>query len=399
MGLTVGCAQCHTHKYDPITIRDYYSLYAFFNNTEDREEAKNKAQTLIEAKKNRRETYVHLAGSYARRGPTVVPASLSALPPMPAPATPEATRLDLARWLVSPANPLTSRVAVNQVWSKLFGTGIVATPDDFGATGDAPSHPALLDWLASEFMRRGWSRKDLIRLIVSSATYRQTSAPRADLNELDPLNRLLARQSRLRLEAEVLRDAALKTSGLLTPTIGGPSIRPPLPGDIFDVGRSVKWDVSTGPERYRRGLYILTLRSVLYPMLTTFDAPDASEACVRRERSNTPLQALTLMNDPVFVEAAQALAARVVKSAPADEEARVRHLFQLCLAREPQPGELAQLQAFYAAQRARVTAGGAEALKVLGERAAKAPANAVDEATLFALARVVMNLDEYLNRD
>jgi mono/diheme cytochrome c family protein len=400
LGLTLGCAQCHTHKYDPITIRDYYAFYAFFNNTEDRDEPQTKAQTLVEARKDRRETYVHLAGSYTRRGPTVVPASLSALPPMAAPEQPEATRLDLARWIVSPQNPLTSRVAVNHVWSKLFGTGIVSTPDDFGATGDPPSHPELLDWLAGEFMRGGWSRKKLIRLIVTSATYRQSSAHRADLTEIDPLNRLLARQNRLRLEAEALRDAALKTSGLLTTTIGGPSIRPPLPGDVFDVGRSVKWDVSQGAERYRRGLYILTLRSVLYPMLTTFDGPDASEACARRERSNTPLQALTLMNDPVFVEAAQALARRVMREAPVDAGARLRHLFSLCLTREPRVEELERLLAFYEGQKARVIADGAGALKALGElQPAESSPETIEAATLVATARVLMNLDEFINRD
>jgi hypothetical protein len=297
---------------------------------------------------------------------------------------------------VSPKNPLTSRVVVNQVWSNLFGVGIVSTPDDFGATGDPPSHPELLDWLATEFMRRGWSRKNLIRLIVHSATYRQSSAHRADLVEVDPLNRLLARQSRLRLEAEILRDIFLKTSGLLTTTIGGPSIRPPLPGDVFDVGRSVKWDVSQGAERYRRGLYILTLRSVLYPMLTTFDAPDASEACVRRERSNTPLQALTLMNDPVFIEATQALARRVTREAPPDADAQLRHLFRLCLTREPQPDESKRLRAFYAEQKARVIAGGEDALKVLGDTPST---EAVETATLVAVARVLMNLDEFINRD
>lgn len=398
LGLTIGCAQCHTHKYDPITIRDYYGFYAFFNNTEDRDEPKTKAQTLAEASKNRRETYVHLAGSYTRRGPTVVPASLSALPPMSVQG--EATRLDLAQWLVSPKNPLTSRVAVNHVWSKLFGTGIVSTPDDFGATGDPPSHPELLDWLASEFMRGGWSRKNLIRLIVTSATYRQSSTHRAELIDIDPLNRLLARQNRLRLDAEVLRDAALKTSGLLTATIGGPSIRPPLPGDVFDVGRSVKWDVNQGAERYRRGLYILTLRSVLYPMLTTFDGPDASEACVRRERSNTPLQALTLMNDPVFVEAAQALAQRVTREAPAAADARLRHLSRLCLTREPGAEEFERLRAYYVGQKQRVAAGGMDALKVLGEALpVESSPEAVEAATLVATARVLMNLDEFINRD
>jgi len=399
LGLTVGCAQCHTHKYDPITIRDYYSFYAFFNNTEDRDDPQTKAQMLAETTKARRETYVHLAGTYTRRGPTVVPASLSALPAMTPPAEGEATRLDLAYWLVSPKNPLTSRVAVNQIWSKLFGTGLVSTPDDFGATGEPPSHPELLDWLAAEFMREGWSRKKLICLIVTSATYRQSSAHRPELVEVDPLNRLLARQSRVRLEAEILRDAFLRTSGLFDPKIGGPSIRPPLPGDVFDVGRSVRWEVSEGGERYRRGMYILTLRSVLYPMLTTFDAPDASEACVRRERSNTPLQALTLMNDPVFVEAAQALAQRVLREGPPDVAGRLRFLFNLCLTREPRAEEIARLQTFHTAQKARVVKGGAEALKVLGSTVPEDSSEAIEAATLVAMGRVLMNLDEFINRD
>jgi mono/diheme cytochrome c family protein len=400
MGLTLGCAQCHTHKYDPITIRDYYSTYAFFNNTEDKDEPGTKTPTLGENEKNRRETYVHMAGDYTRRGPTVVPASLSALPEMKQPEVGEATRLDYAQWLVSPEHPLTSRVAVNHVWSKLFGVGIVATPDDFGVSGESPSHPALLDWLATEFMHRGWSRKELIRLIVTSATYRQSSAHREDLMEIDPLNRLLARQNRLRLEAEVLRDAALTTSGLLTRSIGGQSIRPPLPGDIFDVGRSVKWEVSQGQERYRRGLYILTMRSVLYPMLTTFDAPDAADACVRRERSNTPLQALTMMNDPVFVEATQALAHRVMRESERDTGARLKHLFRLCMMRDPRADEMKRLREFHAEQSKRVRAGGKDALAVLGIIKQFTPAaDARDTATLIALARVLMNLDEFINRE
>ncbi|MGV3659495.1 MAG: PSD1 and planctomycete cytochrome C domain-containing protein [Prosthecobacter sp.] len=402
LGLTVGCAQCHTHKYDPITIRDYYSFYAFFNNTSDVDLPGNntKIPTLAEVTKNRRQTYVHMAGDYARRGPDVAPASLSALPPMARPAQPEATRLDLARWLVSPKHPLTSRVAANHVWSKLFGAGLVRTPDDFGTSGEPPSHPALLDWLSSEFMRRGWSRKELIRLIVTSATYRQSSAHRADIMDIDPLNRLLARQNRLRLDAEILRDSALCVSGLLTRDIGGPSIRPPIPGDIFDVGRSVKWEISQGQQRYRRGLYVLTLRSILYPMLTTFDSPDAADACVRRERSNTPLQALTMMNDPVFVEAAQALALRVIREAPRDTAQRLQHLFSLTLNRPPRPDEFQRLTTFHTEQKKRVLAGGSEALKSLGTIASAAPSSeSVETATFVALARVLMNLDEFINRE
>lgn len=395
MGLTVGCAQCHTHKYDPITIRDYYSFYAFFDNTEDREAAESKAPILTEVDKKRRQTYVHMAGDYTRRGPDVVPATLSALP---APSGP--TRLDLGRWLVSPENPLTARVAVNHIWSKLFGAGLVRTPDDFGASGESPSHPELLDWLATEFMRNGWSRKQLIRLIVMSDTYRQSSSHREDIVVLDPLNRLLSRQNRVRLDAEILRDSALAVSGLLKRTIGGPSFRPPLPEDVFDVGRSSNWKASPGDEIYRRSLYIITLRSALYPTLTTFDGPDAADACVRRERSNTPLQALTMMNDSVFVEAAQSMTLRAMREPPAATSSRLQKLFHLVLNRQPRAEELERLRSFHAEQAARVKEGGPEALKALGIIAREvAPGETVEAAALVATARVLMNLDEFINRE
>jgi len=399
MGLTIGCAQCHTHKYDPITIRDYYSFYAFFDNTEDRDDAKTKAPLLVEVSKDRRQTYVHLAGDYTRRGPDVMPATLSALP-----AQAGNTRLELANWLVSPQNPLTARVAVNHIWSKLFGHGLVHTPDDFGTSGEAPSHPELLDWLATDFMRNGWSRKQLIKRIVMSETYRRTSFPTRSSNPhelensfyVDPLNRLLSHQNRVRLDAEVLRDSALAVSGLLKPTIGGPSFRPPLPEDVFDVGRSSNWQASPDDEIYRRSLYIITLRSVLYPTLTTFDAPDAADACVRRERSNTPLQALTMMNEGVFVEAAQSLALRAMR----EGNNRLEKLFRLVLNREPRPEELSRLQTFHAEQKARVQSGGQEALQVLGaHQKAVLPAQAAEAATLVAVARVLMNLDEFINRE
>lgn len=396
MGLTVGCAQCHTHKYDPITIRDYYSFYAFFDNTEDRDDAKTKAQTLAEVTKDRRQTYVHMAGDYTRRGPDVIPASLSALPSMKRSAQPEPSRLDLAHWLVSPQHPLTSRVAVNHIWSKLFGFGLVRTPDDFGTAGESPSHPELLDWLSSEFMRNGWSRKQLIKLIIMSRTYRQSSAHREDIVEIDPLNCLLARQNRIRLDAEILRDSALSVSGLLKRSIGGPSFRPPLPEDVFDVGRSSNWKASPGDEIYRRSLYIITLRSVLYPTLTTFDSPDAADACVRRERSNTPLQALAMMNDGVFVDAARALALRAWREFPSNTADRLRHLFALTLNRSPRPEELQRLAAFHAEQKKSVKREGASALQILGGISSS---DQVEAATLVAVARVLLNLDEFINRE
>jgi hypothetical protein len=317
---------------------------------------------------------------------------------MTRPAQAEPDRLDLARWLVSPQHPLTSRVAVNHLWSKLFGYGLVRTPDDFGTAGESPSHPELLDWLATEFMRNGWSRKQLIKLIVMSSTYRQSSAHRQDIVELDPLNCLLSRQNRIRLDSEILRDSVLAVSGLLKRTIGGPSFRPPLPEDVFDVGRSSNWQVSPGDEIYRRSLYIITLRSVLYPTLTTFDSPDAADACVRRERSNTPLQALAMMNESVFVEAAQALALRVLREAPVDEGKRLSLLFEWTLNRPPRGEEMKRLNAFYVGQKARVQKGGPQALQILGS-VAGAASDQNEAATLVAVARVLMNLDEFINRE
>jgi hypothetical protein len=388
LGLTLGCAQCHTHKYDPITIRDYYSFYAFFDNTEDYDDAQTKTPSLVEVSKNRRQSYVHIAGDYTRRGPDVMPATLSALP-----AQVGNTRRELAQWLVSPQNPLTARVAVNHIWSKLFGYGLVRTPDDFGTSGEAPSHPELLDWLATEFMRHGWSRKQLIKRIVMSETYRQSSVP---YFQTDPLNILISRQNRIRLDAEILRDSALAVSGLLKPTIGGPSFRPPLPEDVFDVGRSSNWQASPGDEIYRRSLYIITLRSVLYPTLTTFDAPDAADACVRRERSNTPLQALTMMNDGVFVEAAQSLALRALRESPNHLE----KIFHLVLNRQPRVEEFSRLQTFHVEQKARVQQSGAAALQVLGpHQKTLSSAQATEAATLVAVARLLLNLDEFINRE
>ncbi|MCB1224416.1 MAG: DUF1553 domain-containing protein, partial [Verrucomicrobiales bacterium] len=395
LGFTLGCAQCHTHKYDPITIRDYYSFYAFFNNTQDKEQPGTKAQILAEVTKDRRQTYVHLGGDYARQGPDVVPASLSHLTPLKkATGTAEATRLDLARWMVSKNNPLTARVAVNHLWSRLFGTGLVATEDDFGTTGASPSHPELLDWLATEFIARGWSRKALIRLIVTSATYRQSAAHRDDLTEIDPLNRLLARQNRLRLEAEIVRDSALSVSGLLTPSIGGPSFRPPLPEDLFDVGRSKGWKASPGSERYRRSLYIITLRSTLYPLMTTFDAPDAAEACVHRDRTNSPLQALALLNEGVFIEAAEALAQRALTS-PGQP---LPFLFREILNRRPRAEELDRLKTFHTEQLRRFKANPQLAFDLTSEANLPPPPTFIEAAALTATARVLLNLDEFINR-
>jgi mono/diheme cytochrome c family protein len=359
---------------------------------------------ILEAEE--RKTNVHIRGDFLRKGDEVQPGTLSVLHAFKARGE-KPDRLDLAQWLIDPANPLTARVAVNHVWKDLFGRALVTSVDDFGTRGDTPSHPELLDWLALTFSAQrpavgdqpglGWSRKALIKLIVTSATYRQESKVRPDLAERDPNNVLLARQNRFRLEAETVRDLYLATSGLLNPAIGGPSIRPQLPADIAALGyaNSVKWQESKGGQQYRRGLYIFFQRTVPYPMLMTFDAPDSNTSCARRERSNTPLQALTLLNDPVFFECAQALGKKVAQ-APETTDERIRRVFATCLARQPSGAELGRLRAFHARQLELMQKSSGSAARIAGESDA---ANVDEKAAFAALARVIMNLDEFVTRD
>jgi hypothetical protein len=355
-----------------------------------------------------RKTHVHIRGDFLRPGDEVQPGTPAVLHPF-TPRGPRGDRLDLAQWLLDPANPLTPRVAVNHVWKHLFGRALVGSVDDFGTRGEPPSHPELLDWLALAFRTPtaggasreapglGWSRKALIRLIVTSSTYRQSSRIRPELLPRDPGNLLLARQNRFRLEAEGVRDVFLAASGLLNRAIGGPSIRPQLPADIAALGyaNSVKWQESQGAERHRRGLYIFFQRTVPYPMLMTFDAPDSNAACARRESSNTPLQALTLLNDPVFFECAQALGRRVAAGAGGTDE-KIRSAFQLCLARAPDETEMAQLRRVHAGHLALLRANPESAAKIVGDSYA---ANAEEPAAFVALCRVIMNLDEFVTRE
>jgi len=357
-----------------------------------------KAQTLAENDKPP-STHVHVRGDFLRQGEEVHPATLSVLHPFkPRGAKPD--RLDFARWLFDPANPLTRRVAVNQMWLQLFGRALVSTVNDFGTRGEKPSHPELLDWLATEFPRQAWSRKTMIKLIVTSATYRQSSNARPELLDRDPNNILLARQNRFRLEAENVRDVYLSTSGLLNPAVGGPSVRPPLPADIAAIGyaNSVKWAESQGTEKYRRGLYILFQRTVPYPMLMTFDAPDSNVTCTRRERSNTPLQALTLLNDPVFFECAQALGRRMASEPATQLGEKLERGFEWCLLREPTKAELARLEKLYAEQLRAVESHPENASKIAGVSSTDS-SNAIKTATLVAVARTLMNLDEFVTKE
>ncbi len=462
LGLTVACAQCHDHKYDPVSQREFYQLLAFFNSDKEldiaaplpgeaerrkKEQAtfdadKLKLQAAIDEAKEKklpdadvkkreaaltahlkkaptgakaptlaagpaRPTHVMLRGDFLRKGVEVKPGTLGVLPPLKAGAP---TRLDLAKWIVAPENPLTARVTANWVWGKFFGRGLVNTPDDFGTQGEKPSHPELLDWLASELANPdrkvggdapAWSLKRLHKLIVTSATYKQSSAVKPEALKRDPLNVLLARQSRLRLEAELMRDNALVASGLLNATVGGPSIRPPQPPGISELtyANSAKWVETTGPEKYKRGLYIWFQRTSPYPMLTAFDSPDSNVCVVRRDRSNTPLQALTLLNDAVFVEAAQALGKRVLTEAKdATDAERITRTFRLCFGRAPAAAEAERLAKLLGQFRKLTAADPDGAAKLLGtHKPAGVPAT--EAAAWVALARTLMNLDEFVTRE
>ena len=509
LGLSFGCAECHSHKYDPLSQREYYELYAFFNNLEDTgtpappaparyvreheeatrlfnqqlrktqaavadyenkvlpfkqqqwEETAKESQGLpesiqqilvvvkdqrtraqrseltkyframdseyarlkmalfvgdevgnnrplppsdkaivIAANLNPRKSYVQKQGDFLRNGVQVEPATPAFLPPLQL-RGPQADRLDLATWIVDPRNPLASRVAVNQIWQHLFGQGLVPTVDNFGVKGDRPSHPELLDWLATEFIARGWSRKAMIRLVVSSSTYRQSSQYRPELIERDPSNTLLARQNRLRLEAECIRDVALAASGLLNPEVGGPSFQPPLPtalSNLKELKNERFMEPSPGQHRYRRGVYVNVQRTFSFPMLMMFDGADANVCCVRRDRSNTPLQALTLMNDPAFFETAQALGRRVLRECEGDFAARIDHLYQLCLARPAQRQEVAEMEALFSEELNLCRNNPESVEEMLGQQSLPGGIERAEAAAWIGLARTVINLDEFITR-
>ncbi|PYT25849.1 MAG: hypothetical protein DMG57_23760 [Acidobacteria bacterium] len=490
LGLTLGCARCHDHKFDPISQKEFYQLFAYFNNVDEitteaerydfnrpilevpssEEIARKKAfdsqsaalskelityvrelaarprkpgdqdpskdpgliervQNLRDLRSrdpkftttlimrelpNPRETYVQLGGDFTRKGVPVKPAIPAVLPQLPADAN---TRLDFAKWLVDPENPLTSRVTVNRMWQAYFGKGIVETENDFGKQGAGPSHPELLDWLAGEFVRQKWSQKAVHRLIVTSATYRQSSKRRPETEAVDPYNKLLARQNRLRLEAEIIRDSALSASGLFTDSVGGPSVYPPIPEGAMSVTQVAgSWPTATGPDRYRRGLYTFFRRSAAYPGLVVFDAPDATSACTRRTRSNTPLQALTTLNDETFLEFAEGLAAKVLKEAPPNNKERIRYACMLALGRAPGPDEEQRLERLLTHQTDEYKTKPSRATELIykggkfgpdgiavnpppPKLAAMLPADLPLEAAWTGVARVLLNLDDFLTRE
>jgi hypothetical protein len=428
LGLTLGCCRCHDHKYDPFTQKEFYQLFAFLNNCDEPNlpipsaagagapargpgagrggmgrGGRGSTTMVLAERATPRESYIHLGGDFSRKGETVTPAVPAALHPLTVSRDAESAersapnRLDLARWLVDPKNPLVARVTVNRIWQQYFGKGIVETENDFGAQGITPTHPELLDWLAVEFMEGGWSMKKVHRLIVTSATYRQSSANRPDLRETDPTNRLLARQNRLRLDAEMIRDSALVASGLLNRKVGGPSVYPPQPeGVTAFTQRPHPWMTSTGPDRYRRGIYIFFWRATPHPALLVFDAPDSMATCTRRLRSNTPLQALTLLNDQAYVELAQGLATRLVNE-KSDDGDRLKLAVQLCLGREPDTKEFDRLKQFFD-QQVKEYEGDSDAAERFAGAAAK-DADPVRAAAWTAVARVLINLDEFITRE
>jgi hypothetical protein len=467
LGLTVACAQCHDHKYDPISQKEFYQLYAFFNNVPERgldgskgnaaptikmptpeqerrlreldeairqaggdkaqlaklrqqraEVEKQTPTTMVMQELPRpRDTFMLVRGEYDKKGAKVSAGTPAALPPLPKGAP--ANRLGLARWLVDPGHPLTARVAVNRYWQMFFGTGLVKTAEDFGSQGEPASHPELLDWLAVEFMsptsaplgsgsQTRWDIKALLRLIVTSATYRQSSVVTPQLLARDAENRLLARGPRLRLQAEFIRDQALAVSGLLNREVGGASVFPYQPAGLWQelASRqdSKNWSAqffvqSHGKDLYRRTMYTFWKRTSPPPTLVTFDAPDRETCTVRRSRTNTPLQALVLMNDPTYVEASRKLAERMMKQAEEPDE-RITLAFRLATARRPTAKEIGVLRRVFNRQLDVYRKDRKAALKLLG--VGEAPRDErlppAELAAWTVVVSVILNLDETVTK-
>ena len=453
MGLTMGCAKCHTHKFDPITSREYYQLYAFLNQTADANrwdeeptirtptkkqekelteinleierltrgligmEAAERLKPLLARKEElekqipstpifrdlaadqHRITRIMRKGSFLDQGDPVEPGVLAAFHQLP--AGKPLDRLALAKWLIDRDNPLTARVTVNRFWSRIFGQGIVSTEEDFGTQGAKPNNPELLDWLAVEFTEKGWDMKQLLRTIVTSATYRQSSVVAPALAARDPANQLLARGPRLRLGAETIRDQALAVSGLLSYKQGGPSVYPPQPDGIWKFTDLTKWPgTSRGEDRYRRGLYTFARRLAPYPSMTTFDAPSREVCTLRRQPTNTPLQAFVTLNDPVYVEAAQALARRIVREGGTDGRARLSYGIQLCLARPPRAEQVDTLLELLKSESDFYRNNPAEAERLATEPLGPVPKemNPAELAAWTVVANVLLNLDGVLTK-
>ena len=465
MGATMGCAECHDHKFDPYTQKDFYSLAAFFADVQEKGDFKgapnsNPTKRLPEMRvwdlpleqqinsirasiadvkkklesgsnpslKKELDQLNKKAAAIEKQFPLCMvtqsasPRTMRVLSrgdwmdksgEVVQPAVPHflkqieksgrANRLDLAKWVTSRDNPLTARVFVNRLWMLFFGHGISSRPDDIGAQGEPPAHPQLLDWLAVEFVESGWDVKHMIKLMVMSRTYRQSSVDRPELRQRDPDNRLLARQSRFRLDAEFIRDNALSVSGLLVLKIGGPSAKPYQPAGYYQHLNFPKrrYAADKGDQQYRRGVYTHWQRQFLHPMLKAFDAPTREEGVAVRPRSNTPLAALVLLNDPTFVEAARVFAARIVKEGGKTTSARIAWAWKQTLSRKASAAEIAVLRQLYVADLADYRRD-ANAAKQLSSAGLAPQSSGIDVAELAAwtsIARALLNLNESTTRN
>ena len=356
------------------------------------------SQLVLQPLETARETHLLTRGSFLTPASVVQPGVPAFLNPLPADSKPN--RLTFARWMVDRQSPTTARSLVNRLWQSYFGTGLVSTSENFGTQAETPSHPELLDWLAVDFMDHNWSMKQIHRTIVMSSAYRQSSRVTPDLLARDPENRLLARGPRFRVDAESVRDIALAASGLLNNQVGGPSVYPPAPAFLFLPPTSYSpksWPESQGADRYRRALYTFRYRSVPYPVLQAFDAPNGDVSCVRRDRSNTPLQALATLNETMFLEAARALALKTLQSGGSADESRIRYAFERCASRPPNTKETTVLLTLLQTQSARFSSGEANPLELTGTLPAGiAPAQA---AAWTAVSRVLLNLDETITKE
>lgn len=442
LGLTLGCARCHDHKYDPVSQKEYYRLFAYFNNvaewglgpnngnsppfirvpddwprldrTKDTKiepapyELVTSQVSVVRPKPGNEKTVMVMAERSERRPTWLLKRGQYNLPDKSealAPGLPDslngagdlpADRKELAEWLVNPDNPLTARVTVNRYWQHFFGTGLVKTSENFGVQGEPPVHPELLDWLALEFIESGWDVKKLHRLIVTSATYRQKSSATSDQVERDPENRLLARGPRFRFSAHMIRDQALAVSGLLQERIGGPSVKPYAPPGIWKSISNNKYVQDHGPKLYRRSLYTYWRRTVPPPTMATFNAAEREVCLVRKDRTNTPLQALTLMNNVAFVEAARFLAERILHEAEPDLVSRIEYGFRVVTGRRPQAAELEPLKTAcdhfidHFASRPKEAA----ELLAIGEAPRDTTLDVSEHAAFTMLANILLNLDE-----
>lgn len=441
LGTTLACTQCHDHKYDPFSQEEFYRMLAFYESSDEPTlklydprfdamsqkitdlesqlpklqgdkttlaavkaeidtlrqqvaEAQQDQTLVLQEKDEPAEALFRFKGGYLSPGKMLMAGTPKALPPM-TPNEPR-NRLGLAQWLSSKENPLTARVEVNRLWSMVWGIGLVKTEGDFGTQGETPIERPLLDWLACEFMDQGWRMKSILRLIVTSNTYRQSSVPTARLTEDDPENRLLARGPRFRMSAEMIRDNALEAAGILSNKIGGPSVFPDQPDGVWNIPyNDDKWVNSSGVDRYRRGLYTFWRRSEPYPAFVAFDATSREQCTVNRIRTNTPLQALVLLNDPVYEAAARGLAGKMLSVAPAE---RLRRGFEVLLMRDPSADEEQRLSEFIAKETKDFEADPARAKELIGGKPI-GTASIAESAAYQLAAHAMLNLDEAITME